>query len=82
MYLYVTGLEIALTMLVAYVQHQSAKNASNWNRTAECFRTFIQTSGGESIDPFGLWRINAKNCTKFLSNSFVTYLGCLITKIK
>ena len=33
-----------------------------------------------SIDPFGLWRITAKNCTKFLSNLFFTYLGCVITK--
>ena len=30
-----------------------------------------------SIDPFGLWRINGKSCTNF----FVTYLGCVITKI-
>ena len=45
LYLWVTGLEIALTMFVTYVQHQSAKNASNWSRTAECFRTFILTSG-------------------------------------
>ena len=29
-----------------------------------------------SIDPFGLWRITAKNCTNFQSNFFVTYLGC------
>ena len=34
-----------------------------------------------SIDPFGLWRITAKNCTNFLLNFFVTYLGCVITKI-
>ena len=34
-----------------------------------------------SIDPFGLWRMTAKNCTKFLSNFFVTYLGCLTIKI-
>ena len=25
-----------------------------------------------SIDPFGLWRINAKNCTNYLSHFFVT----------
>ena len=37
--------------------------------------------GVESIDPFGLWRIPAKYCTIFLSNFFVTYLRCVITKI-
>ena len=33
-----------------------------------------------SIDPCELWRIIAKNCTNFLYNFFVTYLGCVITK--
>ena len=33
------------------------------------------------IGPFGLWRINGKNCANFLSNFFVTYMGCVITKI-
>ena len=45
LYLLVTSLKIALTMLVAYVQHQSSKNASNWSRTTVCFESFIQTSG-------------------------------------
>ena len=34
-----------------------------------------------SIDLFGFWFINGKNCTNFLLNFFVTYLGCVITKI-
>ena len=33
------------------------------------------------IEPFGLWRINGKNCTNFLSNFFVTYLECVKTEI-
>ena len=41
---------------------------------------YIQVAVG-SIDPFGLLRITRKNCTNFLSNFFVTYLGCVITKI-
>ena len=45
LYLLVTGLEIVLTMFVAYVQHQSAKTASDWSGTAVCFGSFIQTSG-------------------------------------
>ena len=43
--LLVTGLEIVLTMFVAYVQHQSGKKAPNWSRTAVCFERFIQASG-------------------------------------
>ena len=35
----------------------------------------------ETIHSFGLWQINGKNCTNFLSNFFVTYMGCVITKI-
>ena len=34
-----------------------------------------------SIDPFGLCRKTGKSCTNFLSKVFVTYLGCVITKI-
>ena len=34
-----------------------------------------------SMDLFGLWRIIGKNCENFLSNFFVTYLGCVMTKI-
>ena len=34
-----------------------------------------------SIDPFELRRINGKKLNKFLSNFFVTCLGCEITKI-
>ena len=45
MYLLVTRLKIVFTMFVAYVQHQSAKNSSNWSSTAVCFGSFIQTSG-------------------------------------
>ena len=33
-----------------------------------------------SIDPFGLWRINGKKFHEFLSNLYVTYLWCVITK--
>ena len=44
-YLLVTFLEIVLTMFGAYVQQQSAKNALNWNRTAVCFVSVLQTSG-------------------------------------
>ena len=33
------------------------------------------------IDPFGLKRITAKNCTNFLSIFVVVYLRCVITKI-
>ena len=35
----------------------------------------------ESIGPFGLLRIIAKNYTNFWANFFVTYLRCVITKI-
>ena len=66
----VTGLESILTMFVAYVQHQSAKNSSNWSRTAACFGIFIQTSGRE---------VNWKKFYEFLSNLYVTYLWCVIT---
>ena len=45
LYLLGTVLEIVLTMFGAYVQHQTAKNALNWNRTAVCFVSFLQTSG-------------------------------------
>ena len=34
-----------------------------------------------STKPFGLWRINGKNCKNFLLGFFVTYLWCVITKI-
>ena len=34
-----------------------------------------------SFDPFGLWLVNEKNCTYFLSNFFVTDLGCVTTEI-
>ena len=85
-YLLVTGLEIALTMFVAYVQHQAAKNASNWRKTAESFGSFYKKVDVGSIDPFAsaynwLSRKTAKNSTKFLSNFFVTCLRCVMTKI-
>ena len=34
--------EIAPTMFVACVQHQSVKNVSNLSKTALCFRRFMQ----------------------------------------
>ena len=45
LYLLVTDLEIALTMFMAYFQHQSAKHASNGRKTAVCFESFLQTTG-------------------------------------
>ena len=80
LYVLVSGLEIVLTMFVANVQHQSAKNASNWSRTAVCFRSFIQTSScGVN---WLLWALadKWKNCTNFLLKFFITYLGCVIIK--
>ena len=61
LYLLATGLETALSMFVAYVQHQSANNASYWSRTAVCFGCFIQTSGCGVNRP--LWAL-AYNCKK------------------
>ena len=80
-YLLVTDLETALTMFAAYVQHQYAKNLSNWNRTAVCFKSFSQTSGCGVNWPLWALAYNCKNCTNFLSNFFNAYLGCVIAKV-
>ena len=66
LHLLVTGLEIALTMFEAYVQHQPAKHASNWRRTAlYVLEAFYEQVAEGSIDPFGFSRTTAKTCTNF-----------------
>ena len=77
LYLLVIGLEIVLTMLVAYVQHQSSKNASKWRRTAICFGSFLQTSVCGVNLP--LWAL--AYTWKKLHEFFITYLECVITRI-
>ena len=57
----------------------ATKNAANWSRTAVyVLEALYKQVGLGSFDPFGLWRTSAKNCTNFLSNSFVAYLGCVL----
>ena len=75
LYLLVTGLEIALTLFVAYFQHQSARMHQIRVELLHVSEAFYKQVVVGSIDPFGLWRINGKNCKNFLSNFLLLIWG-------
>ena len=74
-YLLVTGLEIALTIHVAYVHRQSAKNASSWSRTAVGLENFIQTSGCGFNRPLWTLVYNCKKLHEFFDEYFCYLFG-------
>ena len=80
LYLLVTNVEIALTMFVARVQHQPAKNASNWS-TVELLYALDALYKQVAVGSIDLWHVTGKNRTNFLTKFFVAYVGCVLIKI-
>ena len=82
LHLLATGLEIALIMFVAYIFNSNLQRIRQIGvELLHVLEALRKQMAKGLIDRFGLWRVAAKNCTNFLSNFFVTYLGCVITTI-